>query len=252
MREPTNQEIEDTRKHCIRRVVETMLTESMLGESGTVINSATVTARLEREFVGFQYSIKGGDADFRTFIDDSLPPDTLAPTATVGVLAVVEPTDAVAPLDFPCDPEPDPIDADSIRDAIHQGELRRGEVRSELFSAQGSRTIARQILASALQSFVSGRPVMTRTQVAQNFCQAAAADREAAKATGADRIPPAALHARSRLDFSLAYSSGGNADDHLRSRFRTGHRRGAVSQAVASDLNQRRALATAAVAVFKK
>ena len=238
MREPTFEEIEATRKRCIRHVVETML-----AESGTVINHGTVGARLEKEFPEFGYDHKSGD-DFRVAIDDTLPALPV-PTATA-VLAVTEPTDTAATVEV----ESLTMDSEALREAIHEGEMRRGEIRSTLHAASGARVIARTILAQTLQSFISGRPTQTPTQVAQSFCQAAAADRQAAKDVGLDRIPPAAVRPRSKLDQQLAYSTGGNVDgsDAVRARFRTGHRRGAVSQAVASDTDQRRALAAAAAA----
>jgi len=237
MREPTDQEIEATRKKCIASIVETML-----AESGTVINHATVGARLEKEFPEFGYDHKSGD-DFRVAIDDTLP-GLPTPTATA-VLSVIEP---IEPAVAEPEPEPEPMDSETLREAIHAGEMRRGEIRSTLHAATGARVIARTILAQTLQAFISGRPHMTAQQLAADFCARAAADRQSAKDCGRDRVPAAAIHPRSVLDRQLAFASGGNADDHLRSRFRTGHRRGAVPMATASHLNQERALAAAAKA----
>ena len=91
---------------------------------------------------------------------------------------------------------------------------------------------------------------MTPTELARSFCAGAAEDRAKAKSVGLDRVPAGAVNARSKLDLQCAYATGGNSDgsDAVRARFRTGHRRGSVSQAVASDLNQRRTLAAVAAA----
>jgi hypothetical protein len=241
MREPSDSEIEATRKHCIRRVVETMLLENV------VVAHTTVAARLEREYPDFHYVAK--EDDFRSVIDDSLPPDTVAPTS--GALAVVEPSDTAV-----VEPEPEPMDVEALREAIHAGEMARGEIRSQLFAAQGARGISRTILASALQAFVANRPILSPTQVAQSFCASAAADREVAKSVGRGGHPAHAVHHRSALDQQLAYSAGGNVDgsDAVRSRFQTGHRRGAMPQATASRINQARtlAIAAAAKAAFKQ
>jgi len=231
--EPTDAMIEATRKRCIAAVA-----EKMLAEPGAVLNHATIAARLEKEFPEFGYDHRHGD-DFRIAIDDSLPP---LPVPTSGVLAAIEPADVPA-----VEVAPEPMaSAEEIRQAIHEGELDRGRIRSELYSATAARTIARTILASSLQAFIAGRPTQTPTEVAQSFCAAAAADRQSAKDIGLGHVPAAAVHPRSKLDQQLAYASGGNADDHLRSRFQHGHRRGGVSQAVASTINQKAALARAA------
>ena len=239
MAELTDAEIEAIRKAAVKATVDKMSAE------GCVIAHRTVAARLERDFPGFEYIAKVDN--FRAVIDDSFPP-----LPVVGALAAVESADTVTPncdeLGAPIEPEPEPMAVEELRTAIHEAEMNRGEIRSELYTARASRVIARTILAQCIQTFISGRPVMTPTELAKSFCAGAAADRQTMKDQGADHVPPAALRARSVLDRSLAYGSGGDSNDYARKRFVHGHRRGAVSQATASRINQERALQAAAKA----
>jgi hypothetical protein len=119
----TDQEIEIERKRIIKETVTKMIAENV------VIANPTVSARLEKDFPGFQFSVKAGDR-WRDAIDDSLPPDTVAPTVgalavlgpTVGALAVVEPSDVVTPVTVEGH-EPEPMDVEALRERIHAGEL---------------------------------------------------------------------------------------------------------------------------------
>jgi hypothetical protein len=231
----TDAQIEAERRAIVKATVDKLLAE------GAVIAHVTVAARLEKDYPGFEYIARVDN--FRTAIDDTFPPVPAPAVEPVpGALAAVESVDE---LGAPVEPQPDPMDMEEFRDRIHEGELARGEIRSELYGAQAARVIARTILAQCIQAFISGRPKMKPHQLAKGFCADAAAERQAAKDVGRGAHPAHSVHHRSVLDQQLAYSSGGDSNDHVRSRFQTGHRRGAVPQATASRLNQQRALAAA-------
>jgi hypothetical protein len=245
----TDLETEQARQLCLRTVV-----EKMLAERTAPLTHATVALRCEREFPGYDYQQKLGD-DFRSVIDDTIPEDKAATVDAVTTIAtdIVETADSAdTPIGISTDqtntPSEPKMDIEELRARIHEAEMERGATRSQLYAAAQTRTIARTILSESLTAFLTGRPKISATQLAQSFCQGAAADRQAAKDVGRGAHPAHAVHHRSKLDQTLAYFSGGDAGDRVRATMRHGHRRGAVSQAVASDLNQRRTLAAVAAA----
>src|ERR1700722_10347440 len=148
----TDAEIEAERRAIVKTTVDKMMTE------GAAISHSSVSARLEKTHPGFHYIAK--QDSFRAAIDDSIPEQQVP---VVGEINAIEPTDSAAPDEHPerGEPDPGPMDIELLREAIHESELERGTLRSQLYAAAAARTIARTILAQSIQSFISGRPAMT-------------------------------------------------------------------------------------------